>query len=367
MLEIANNASLHGQNLHPPQYLKIPKVQASPYILAIESSCDETAVAIFHSSSHSYSQKLFSQVALHEQFGGVVPELASRDHAYRLIPLIHELLREENLRLEDIGCFAYTCGPGLVGPLLVGASCCFTLARVMKRPVYAIDHMEAHLLSALLEEPQIQFPFCGLLISGGHTEWLLAQSLGSYQRLGESLDDALGEVFDKVARMLGLPYPGGKELEQLARGGDPLAYQFPQPLAKKNTMDMSLSGLKSHIQRLVLEKQEKGLDTSTKANIAASFQYAIGKCLETRLELFAKKNLSTSLCIGGGVAANSYLRERLSATAKSLGIRLYWPRLELCTDNAVMVAFCCALKLKHGIKPSNQLVVNPNQDLCLEI
>ena len=309
-------------------------------VLGIETSCDETGVAIYEPGVGLLAEALFSQTELHAQFGGVVPELASRDHIAKLAPMICDMLSEADLQLTDLNAIAYTAGPGLVGALMVGGSLATGLALGLGIPVIPVHHMEAHLLAALLEDDPPELPFIGLLVSGGHTLLVEAQVLGQYRIIGETLDDAVGEAFDKIARLLSLPYPGGPALAALAERGDPTAFKFPRPMRNKG-LDFSFSGLKTAV-RLALEKTKNSdgeLEESVRENIAASFQAAavdslIGKCIRA-LDATGLKRL----VVAGGVSANQRLRTQLRTACAKREVCVHYPRPALCTDNGAMIAF----------------------------
>ena len=309
-------------------------------VLGIETSCDETGVAVYAPGVGLLAEALFSQTELHAQFGGVVPELASRDHIAKLAPMICGVLSEADLRLTDLSAIAYTAGPGLVGALMVGGSLATGLALGLGIPVIPVHHMEAHLLAALLEDDPPELPFIGLLVSGGHTLLVEAQVLGQYRIVGETLDDAVGEAFDKIARLLSLPYPGGPALAALAERGDPSAFKFPRPMRNKG-LDFSFSGLKTAV-RLALEKTKNSdgeLEESVRENIAASFQAAavdslVEKCL-CALDATGLKRL----VVAGGVGANQRLRAQLRTACAKREVCVHYPRPALCTDNGAMIAF----------------------------
>lgn len=310
-------------------------------ILGIETSCDETGVALYDSERGLLAHALYSQVELHAQYGGVVPELASRDHVRKLLPLIQQLLADAQLTLEDLEAVAYTAGPGLVGALMVGAAVACGLAFALDVPAIPVHHMEGHLLAPLLEEPAPAFPFVALLVSGGHTQLVDVQALGQYQLLGESLDDAAGEAFDKTAKMLGLPYPGGPVLAKLADSGDATAFDFPRPMTDRPGLDFSFSGLKTAV---LTAWRECGEDEARKADIAASFQAAVVDTLVIKCRRALEHTGQQRLVISGGVSANRLLRERLA----TLDAEVFFPRLEFCTDNGAMIAFAASQRLAQG-------------------
>ena len=329
-------------------------------ILGIESSCDETGVAIYDGNTHSIlSESLYSQVGLHTKFGGVVPELASRDHVLRLLPLIKKTLDLSSLKESSIDGIAYTAGPGLRGSLLVGAALSKSLSMAWKVPSIGINHMEAHLLVNLLEEEAPKFPFLTLLISGGHCLLIKANKVGSYEVLGQTLDDAVGESFDKVARLLKLPYPGGPQIEELAHLGDPKAIKFPRPMTNNKQLDFSFSGLKTAVFYTL--KKEKNITAAFKANLAASFQEAVAETLLIKCKWALEVTQLDHLVIGGGVAANSYIRNRL---IKGLSeSKIFFPPMSRCTDNGSMIAYAGYQRLELGESELQKIIVRPKWDL----
>ncbi len=298
-------------------------------ILGIETSCDETGIGLVDSEQGIIGQSLFSQVELHQPYGGVVPELASRDHACRLIPLIRQAIAKT--RIQDIDAVAYTAGPGLASALLTGAVFAHSIAYALEVPALAIHHMEAHLLTLQLNTPAPKPPFVALLVSGGHTQLVLVKKPGCYTLLGESLDDAAGEAFDKTAKLLGLPYPGGPEIERLAQQGRSGRFQFPRPMLDKG-LDFSFSGLKTCVLRTV---QNGPSDPQTKADIALAFEEAIIETLVTKCRYALEQTRVRHLASAGGVSANISLRQALS----KLPAEVFFPQHELCTDNGVMIAY----------------------------
>ena len=310
-------------------------------ILGIETSCDETGVALYESASAALFHALHSQTEMHDEYGGVVPELASRDHIRRVLPLTKKILAQSGRALTDIDAIAYTRGPGLAGALLVGASIAESLAYALRIPAIGIHHLEAHLLSTLLSKPRPDFPFIALLVSGGHTQLVRAHSPGRYQLLGETLDDAAGEAFDKSAKLLGLPYPGGPALAALAKSGDTTRFRLPRPLEKSGDFNFSFSGLKTAV--LNLAKKYPG----AKADIAAAFQEAAVDVLIIKSLSALEQHHSKDLVIAGGVGANARLRRKLAQEAGSRGFRVYFAPLEFCTDNGAMIAFAASLRLKE--------------------
>lgn len=305
-------------------------------ILGIETSCDETGVAIYNSKSGILAHKLYSQVSLHAKYGGVVPELASRDHVRKILPLIKEVLAGADLKEKDISAVAYTAGPGLVGALLVGAAFAVSFALARNIPAIPVHHMEAHLLAPLLEEKTPKFPFVALLVSGGHTFLANVTEFGKYEILGESLDDAAGEAFDKVAKILGLGYPGGPQISILAKNGDPKRFKFPRPMVNRPGLDFSFSGLKTYALNTL---HTCGNDKQTRADIALAFQAAVVDTLRIKCKRALEFTGLKSLVVAGGVSANQDLRIVLNKLAKDLSAEIYYPRLEFCTDNGAMIAY----------------------------
>lgn len=304
-------------------------------ILGIETSCDETAAAIYDGERGLLAHALYSQVALHAEYGGVVPELASRDHVQRINPLIREVLQQAGLQARDLSGVAYTAGPGLIGALMVGGAVAAGIATAQGLPLIAVHHMEGHLLAPMLEAKRPAFPFVALLVSGGHTLLVAVRGVGRYQILGESLDDAVGEAFDKTAKMMGLPYPGGPHLAKLAQQGRPERYKFPRPMTDRPGLDFSFSGLKT----AVLTALPKNASEQDKADIAHGFQEAVTDTLAIKCARALELTGFSALVVAGGVGANLRLRERLNALATARGIAVYFPRHEFCTDNAAMIAY----------------------------
>lgn len=313
-------------------------------ILGIETSCDETGLAIFDEKKGLLGHVLYSQVQTHTPFGGVVPELASRDHIIKLTPLLNELLEKTKLSKQDLTGIAYTKGPGLMGALLVGASFAKALGFALNIPTLGIHHMEGHLLAALLEDPAPNFPFLALLVSGGHTQLVAVQAFGKYEILGETLDDAAGEAFDKTAKLLGLPYPGGPELAKLASLGK-ARFQFPRPLTDRPGVDFSFSGLKTFALNTFNTSEKTEQD---KADIAYSFQEAVVDTLFIKCKRALKQTGLKKLVIAGGVGANQALRARLKTLEQNDGVRVYYPRPEFCTDNGAMIAYAGYQRFKNN-------------------
>lgn len=315
-------------------------------VLGIETSCDETGIAIYDSERGIVADVLYSQIPLHERYGGVVPELASRDHIRKTLPLIETVLEKADLKASDLNGIAYTAGPGLVGALLVGALLGRSIAYGLNIPAIGVHHMEGHLLAALLESPKPTVPFLALLVSGGHTLLIEVTALGVYRVLGQSIDDAVGEAFDKTAKLLGLAYPGGPALAQLAQKGDAKRFQFPRPMTDRVHLDFSFSGLKTHAMVTYKQLLAKGEDTEqSRADIAAAFQEAAIDTLVIKCKRALAQTGLKQLVVAGGVSANRLLRERLREQAD---IDVFFPRLEYCTDNGAMIAYAGCLRLQNG-------------------
>jgi N6-L-threonylcarbamoyladenine synthase len=314
-------------------------------VLGIETSCDETGVAVFDSDRGLLGHHVHSQVALHAEFGGVVPELASRDHVRKLVPLLRKLLADVDAPPGAIDGIAYTAGPGLVGALLVGASFGRGLAMALGVPAVGVHHMEAHLLAPMLEPDPPAFPFVALLVSGGHTLLVAVRGVGRYQTLGESLDDAAGEAFDKTATLLGLPYPGGPALAELASRGDPQRFRFPRPMTDRPGLDFSFSGLKTFALNTVSDHPD---DSQTRADIARAFEDAVVDTLVIKCRRALKQTGARCLVLSGGVGANRSLRSGLRALGDESGVAVSYPRPEFCTDNGAMVAYTGCQRLLCG-------------------
>ncbi len=312
-------------------------------ILGVESSCDETGLALYDTALGLLSHALHSQVEMHAEYGGVVPELASRDHIRRVLPLTEHVLKEANKTLQDIDAIAYTQGPGLSGALLVGTSFAESLAFSLQIPTICVHHLEGHLLAPLLEEKPPTFPFVALLVSGGHSQLMRVDGIGQYTLLGDTLDDAAGEAFDKTAKLLGLGYPGGPALSKLAQTGKP-RFKLPRPLLNSGDLNFSFSGLKTAV--LTLVNTHPNLDEQTKADIAWEFQEAVTEVLTTKCMAALRETGLDNLIVSGGVGANSKLREKLNAATKRKLCTVSYPRLEFCTDNGAMIAFAGAMRLK---------------------
>jgi len=318
-------------------------------VLGIETSCDETGVAVYDTAAGLLAHRLHSQVDLHARYGGVVPELASRDHVRRLIPLIEEVAAEAGTRLADLDGIAYTEGPGLAGALLVGASVANALGFALGKPVVGIHHLEGHLLSPLLAEPRPDFPFVALLVSGGHSQLYEVAGVGRYTLIGDTLDDAAGEAFDKTATLLGLPYPGGPALAKLAESGRAGVVTLPRPMIDSGDLMMSFSGLKTAVLTLVRKREAGGaLDARTKADIAAEFEQAVVDVLCAKAIRALDRSGASRLVVAGGVGANRSLRERLKREVARRGAEVYFPDLVFCTDNGAMIALAGAMRLAQA-------------------
>jgi N6-L-threonylcarbamoyladenine synthase len=321
-------------------------------VLGFESSCDETGVALVDASGHSVprllAHALFSQIDMHQAYGGVVPELASRDHIRRVLPLTNEVMGKAGKTLADVDVIAFTRGPGLAGALLVGAGVACAMAAALGKPVIGVHHLEGHLLSPFLSSDPPEFPFVALLVSGGHTQLMRVDRVGSYELLGESIDDAAGEAFDKSAKLMGLPYPGGPHLAKLAEQGDGAAFKLPRPLLHSGNLDFSFAGLKTAV--LTQAKKLGDALEERKADLAASTQAAI-------VDVLVKKSLSAMtqtglkrLVVAGGVGANALLRSQLNAACGQRSIRVHYPELDLCTDNGAMIALAAGMRLQAGLE-----------------
>ncbi len=324
-------------------------------VLGVESSCDETGVAVVEAEASGVpvllAHALHSQIDMHQAYGGVVPELASRDHIRRVVPLARQVLAEAALTLADIDVVAYTKGPGLAGALLVGAGVSCALAAALGKPVLGVHHLEGHLLSPFLASDPPTFPFVALLVSGGHTQLMRVDDVGRYELLGETIDDAAGEAFDKSAKLLGLGYPGGPALARLAAFGDASAYSLPRPLLHSGNHDFSFAGLKTAVRTQVL-KLGAGVCEQDKANLAAATQAAIVEVLVRKSMAALKDTGLKRLVVAGGVGANAMLREQLNAQCAKRHIRVHYPELALCTDNGAMIALAAAMRLQRGAVPA---------------
>ncbi|WP_293644726.1 tRNA (adenosine(37)-N6)-threonylcarbamoyltransferase complex transferase subunit TsaD [Thiolapillus sp.] len=320
-------------------------------VLGIETSCDETGVAIYTGRDGLLAHQLYSQVELHAEYGGVVPELASRDHVRKLVPLIRATLGQAGLKGADIGGIAYTAGPGLAGALLSGAAVARSLAWTWQVPAVEVHHMEGHLLAPMLEEEPPEFPFVALLVSGGHTLLVRVEGVGNYELLGESLDDAAGEAFDKTAKMLGLGYPGGPAVAARAASGDPARFTFPRPMTDRPGLDFSFSGLKTYalttMQRESAGLREDQLET-LKNDIARAFEDAVVDTLTIKCRRAIRESGVKTLVLAGGVAANQHLREKMNQMMSAEGGNAFYPRLDFCTDNGAMIAYAGWQRLRAG-------------------
>lgn len=323
-------------------------------VLGIETSCDETGLAIVevngNNSFEIKGQALYSQIAMHQNYGGVVPELASRDHIKRIIPLINQVVKDSGADLHSIDAIAYTQGPGLAGALLVGTSVAKALGMALGIPTIGIHHLEGHLLSPLLgQKNPLEFPFIALLVSGGHTQLMLVKGLGQYIILGETLDDAAGEAFDKTAKLLGLPYPGGPQVSALAESGQSERFNFPRPMLHSKDLDFSFAGLKTAVLTQVKKLGgTENLEPSAKADIAASFVAAITEVITEKCIAALKTHEQQHLIVAGGVGANVQLREHLNHACELIGAKVHYPPLHLCTDNGAMIAFAGAMRLAQN-------------------
>ncbi|MBI5331139.1 MAG: tRNA (adenosine(37)-N6)-threonylcarbamoyltransferase complex transferase subunit TsaD [Betaproteobacteria bacterium] len=329
-------------------------------VLGVESSCDETGLAVYDTGRGLLAHAVHTQVAMHAEYGGVVPELASRDHIRRITPLTRTVLAEAGLTLADLDAVAYTQGPGLAGALLVGAGFATALAAALGLPAIGVHHLEGHLLSPLLATPRPAFPFIALLVSGGHTQLMRVDGVGRYQLLGETLDDAAGEAFDKTAQLLGLGYPGGPALAALAQTGEAKRFRLPRPMLRSGDLEFSFAGLKTAV--LTLSKKE---GAAARADIAAGFQAAVVDVLAGKSLAALEQTGLARLVVAGGVGANRALRARLDAEAALRGYEVFYPPLELCTDNGAMIAYAGALRLQAGMAAADgRFSVRPRWDLA---
>ena len=318
-------------------------------VLGIETSCDETGVALYDTERGLVADALYSQVELHERYGGVVPELASRDHLSKLTPLIRQVFNESGLKLSNLEGIAYTAGPGLIGALMTGACLARSLAFALDIPALGVHHMEGHLLAPLLDQTPPEFPFVALLVSGGHTQLIRVDAIGEYELLGESLDDAAGEAFDKTAKMMGLGYPGGPRLAKLAEQGIQGRFRFPRPMTDRPGLDFSFSGLKTATLTCVNRLREEALlDEQAVADVAWAFQDAVVDTLVIKCKRALKQTGLKRLVIAGGVSANQHLREQLEKNLRGMGGQVFYPSLAYCTDNGAMIAFAGAQRLAAG-------------------
>ncbi|NYT57626.1 tRNA (adenosine(37)-N6)-threonylcarbamoyltransferase complex transferase subunit TsaD [Alcaligenaceae bacterium] len=338
-------------------------------IIGFESSCDETGVALACTEKGLLAHALHSQIAMHREYGGVVPELASRDHIRRILPLTRQVLEQAGLGVDDIDAVAYTAGPGLAGALLVGASVAQSFAWSRRLPAIPIHHLEGHLLSPLLAEPRPEFPFVALLVSGGHTQLMRVDAVGAYELLGETLDDAAGEAFDKTAKLMGLGYPGGPALSKLAEQGDAAAFDLPRPMMHSGDLDFSFSGLKTAVLTRLksIEKASGALSDQQRADLAAATEAAIVDVLAKKSIKAMKQTGLKRLVVAGGVGANRHLRAQLRQAMEGLNGQVYFPPLDLCTDNGAMIAYAGVLRIQAGLAKldgaDHAFTVKPRWDL----
>ncbi|MEH6627234.1 MAG: tRNA (adenosine(37)-N6)-threonylcarbamoyltransferase complex transferase subunit TsaD [Motiliproteus sp.] len=329
-------------------------------VLGIETSCDETGVAIYDSDQGLLADALYSQVEVHADYGGVVPELASRDHIRKLVPLIREVMASSQSEQQHIDAIAYTAGPGLIGALMVGASVARSLGMAWQVPVLGVHHMEGHLLAPMLEDTPPEFPFVALLVSGGHTQLIQVDGIGQYQLLGESLDDAAGEAFDKAAKMLGLDYPGGPRIAALALQGEAGRFRFPRPMTDRPGVDFSFSGLKTFTLNTTEKLRQQGqLDQQARADIALAFQEAVVDTLTIKCKRALQQTGLQRLVIAGGVSANLMLRERLEVMIQKQRGTLFYARPEFCTDNGAMIAYAGCQRLMAGEQDDLRIQARP--------
>jgi N6-L-threonylcarbamoyladenine synthase len=334
--------------------------------LGIETSCDETGVAVYDSRQGLLGHAVYSQIPIHSDFGGVVPELASRDHVRKLAPMVNALLSEVQATAGDIDAIAYTAGPGLAGALLVGAAFARSLAWAWDVPALGIHHMEGHLLAPMLEDPAPMFPFVALLVSGGHTQLVQVTDVGAYELIGESVDDAAGEAFDKTAKLLGLGYPGGPALAALSRHGDPGRFRFPRPMTDRPGLDFSFSGLKTFALTTLQQQSEQTPPAGReqlRADIARAFEDAVVDTLAIKCRRAIEQTGSRALVMSGGVSANQALRARVAGLMQELGGRAYYPRAELCTDNGAMIAYAGWQRLRAGQHDDLRFDIRPRWSL----
>ncbi|MEQ5122823.1 tRNA (adenosine(37)-N6)-threonylcarbamoyltransferase complex transferase subunit TsaD [Morganella morganii] len=330
-------------------------------VLGIETSCDETGIAIYDDEAGLLANQLYSQIKVHADYGGVVPELASRDHIRKTVPLIQAALKEAGLTAQDIDAVAYTAGPGLVGALMVGATVGRALAFSWGVPAVPVHHMEGHLLAPMLEEHQPEFPFVALLVSGGHTQLISVTGIGEYTLLGESIDDAAGEAFDKTAKLLGLDYPGGPALSRMASQGTPGRFTFPRPMTDRPGLDFSFSGLKTFAANTIRQNDDSD---QTKADIARAFEDAVVDTLVIKCKRALEQTGFKRLVMAGGVSANRTLRERMAQALQKLGGEAFYARPELCTDNGAMIALAGMIRFKGGMRSELGVTVRPRWPLA---
>nr|ELR5145466.1 tRNA (adenosine(37)-N6)-threonylcarbamoyltransferase complex transferase subunit TsaD [Providencia rettgeri] len=330
-------------------------------VLGIETSCDETGIAIYDDELGLMANQLYSQIKVHADYGGVVPELASRDHIRKTVPLIQAALKEANLTREDIDAVAYTAGPGLVGALMVGATVGRSLAFAWNVPAVAVHHMEGHLLAPMLEEKSPEFPFVALLVSGGHTQLISVTGVGEYALLGESIDDAAGEAFDKTAKLLGFDYPGGPVLSRMAQQGTAGRFVFPRPMTDRPGLDFSFSGLKTFAANTIRENSD---DDQTRADIARAFEDAVVDTLAIKCKRALEQTGFKRLVMAGGVSANRALRAKMDEVLKQRGGEVFYARPEFCTDNGAMIALAGLIRLKGGASTGLGITVRPRWPLA---
>ncbi len=328
-------------------------------VLGIETSCDETGVAVYDTAQGLLAHALYSQIKLHAEYGGVVPELASRDHVQKLLPMVQAALAEAGVAPESLDGIAYTAGPGLVGALLVGACLARALGFAWGVPTVGVHHMEGHLLAPMLETPAPGFPFVALLVSGGHSLLVEVEGVGRYRILGESIDDAAGEAFDKVAKLLKLPYPGGPHLAKLAEQGKPGRFDLPRPMTDRPGLDFSFSGLKTAVLVLLKSLPE---DPQTRADVARGFEEAVVDTLSIKCERALKQSGHRRLVVAGGVGANKRLRERLKEMTAKLGGEVFYPRPAFCTDNGAMIAYAGSVRLAAAVQPATPVTARWSLD-----
>lgn len=329
-------------------------------VLGIETSCDETGIALYSTTRGLLAHALYSQVEVHREYGGVVPELASRDHVRKTLPLVDRVLADAGVAPTAVDAVAYTAGPGLVGALMVGATLARSLALGWGVPALGVHHMEGHLLAPMLEADRPAFPFVALLVSGGHTQLVRVDAIGEYTLLGESLDDAAGEAFDKVAKMLELPYPGGPHVARLAESGSPGRFEFPRPMVNRPGLDFSFSGLKTHTLTALRALEAEGpLSAQDRADVARAFEDAVVETLVIKCRRALESEQLSRLVIAGGVSANRRLREQLSRALGRIGAAVYYPSLQFCTDNGAMIAYAGAQRLAAGQRDGVELTVRP--------
>lgn len=336
-------------------------------VLGIETSCDETGIALYDTDNGLVADALYSQIALHAEFGGVVPELASRDHIRKIVPLIKQVISESGLSFSDLDAIAYTSGPGLIGALMVGASTACGLAEALGIPALGVHHMEGHLLAPMLEDQPPVYPFVALLVSGGHSQLIDVRGLGDYTLLGETVDDAAGEAFDKVAKMLSLPYPGGPAVSALAEQGNPKRFNFPRPMTDRPGLDFSFSGLKTHtLTALKTLDAQVALDEQARADVACAFEDAVIDTLAIKCRRALQQTGRTRLVMAGGVSANRKLRSQLEGLLRRQvkEAEVFYPRGRFCTDNGAMIAYAGAMRLLAGQQPDAQMTLRPRWPLA---